>query len=78
VSSLSISLPFPRSSSGLAQSSSIKVASGARLSTGLSTAIESKGSSEFPEETAGGSGGGDILSTIRTRLRGLGLTGEYA
>lgn len=74
VSSLSISLP--RSSSGLAQSSSIKVASGARFSTGLSTAIESKGSSGFPEYIAGGSRGGEGLSTMRTRLRGLGLTGE--
>lgn len=78
VSSLSISLPFPRSSNGLAQSSSIKVASGARFSKGISTAIESKGSSGFPEETAGGSCGGDALLAMRTRLRGLGLTGEYA
>lgn len=78
VISLSASLPFPRSSNGLAQSSSIKVASGARLSTELSTAIESKGSSEFPEDATGGSRGGDALSAVRTRLRGLGLTGEYA
>lgn len=76
VSSLSISLPFQTSSNGLAQSSSIKVASGARLSAGSSTAIESKGSSGFPEDIAGGSRGGDILSTVRTLLRGLGLTGE--
>ena len=47
VSSFSTSLPFPISSNGLAQSSSIKVASGARLSTGVSIAIESKGSSGF-------------------------------
>ena len=78
VNSFSTSLPFPRSSKGLAQSSSIKVASGARFSTEVSTAIESNGSSGFPKETAGGSRGGDALSTVRTRLRGLGLTGEYA
>ena len=72
------SLPFPRSSNGLAQSSSIKVASGGRFSIGMSTAIESKGSLGFPEETAGGLCGGDTLSAIRTRLRGLGFTGEYA
>lgn len=78
VISFSAALPFPRSSSGFAQSSSIKVASGARFSTEVSTAIESKGSSGFPEETAGGPCGGDVLSAIRTRLRGLGLTGEYA
>ena len=78
VISLSTSLPFPRSSNGLAQSSSIKVASGGRFSIGISTAIESKGSLGFPEETAGGPCGGDTLSAIRTRLRGLGFTGEYA
>ena len=78
VISFSTSLPFPRSSKGLAQSSSIKVASGARFSTKVSTAIESNGSSGFPEETTGGSRGGDALSAVRTRLRGLGLTGEYA
>jgi len=57
VNSLSISLSSPGSSNGLgqAQSSSIKVASGGRFSKGMSTAIESKGSSGFPEETAGGS-----------------------
>jgi hypothetical protein len=78
VSSFSAALPFPRSSNGLAQSSSINVASGARFSTALSTAIESKGSSEFPEEATGSSRGGDALSAVRTRLSGLGLTGEYA
>lgn len=78
VISFSVSLPFSRSSNGLAQSSSIKVASGARFSTEGSTAIESKGSSMFPEEATGGPCGGDALSTIRTRLSGLGLTGEYA
>lgn len=77
VISLSTSLPFPTSSRGLAQSSSIKVASGARFSTTVSTAIESKGSLN-PEDTARGPCGGDGLSTVRTRLRGLGLTGEYA
>jgi len=78
VISFSTSLPFPRSSNGLAQSSSIKVASGARLSADVSIAVESKGSSGFPVEMNGGSWGGDPLSTVRTRLRGLGLTGEYA
>ena len=78
VISFSTSLPFPRSSNGLAQSSSIKVASGARLSAEVSIAVESNGSSGFPAETNGGSWGGDALSTVRTRLRGLGLTGEYA
>lgn len=48
VISFSSSLPFPRSSNGLAQSSSIKVASGARLSADVSIATESKGSSGFP------------------------------
>lgn len=78
VISLSTSLPFPISSRGLAQSSSIKVASGARFSTTVSTAIESKGSLKFSADMARGPCGGDGLSTIRTRLRGLGLTGEYA
>ena len=78
VSSFSTSLPFPRSSNGLAQSSSIKVARGARFSIDVSIAIESKGSSGFIEGADGSSWGGDALSTVRTRLRGLGLTGEYA
>ena len=78
VISFSTSLPLPSSSNGLAQSSSINVASGARLSADVSIAVESKGSSGFPAETNGGSWGGDALSTVRTRLRGLGLTGEYA
>lgn len=78
VISFSTSLPFAKSSKGLAQSSSIKVASGALFSTEVSTAIESNGSLGFPEETAGSSRGGDALSNTRTRLRGLGLTGEYA
>ena len=79
VSSFSTSLPFPRSSSGFAQSSSIKVASGARLSKELSTAIESKGSSDcLDEEATGRSRGGDALSAVRTLLRGLGFAGEYA
>ena len=79
VSSFSTSLPFPKSSSGFAQSSSIKVASGARLSKELSTAIESKGSSDcLDEEATGRSRGGDALSAVRTLLRGLGLAGEYA
>ena len=78
VSSFSTPLPFPRSSNGLAQSSSIRVASGARLSADVSIAVESKGSSGPAAETNRGSWGGDALSAVRTRLRGLGLTGEYA
>lgn len=61
VISFSTSSPFPRSSNGLAQSSSVKVTSSARLSAGVSIAVESKGSSEFPAEMNRSLRGGDAL-----------------
>ena len=78
VSSFSSSLPFPKSSNGLAQSSSIKVTGGTRFSIDVSIAVEPEGSSGFLEGMSGSSRGDDVLLTIRTRLSGPGVAGEYA